>query len=148
MKKSMFLISLLLVFGIEIAALAYFAAVDGAYGQDTVLVNEAVWSVQNDWDNMENHQNHTDLDYTVLDLEGNVLFGTKRGLSESINMAVGHRDTILDLVVDNSVVGKIIIFNDTAQIFESQKPLIRVRICLRSFSCMAEASFGIGNIIS
>lgn len=124
MKKSTFLISFLLVFVIEIAALAYFAAWDGDYWQDTVLVNEAVWSVQNDWDNMENHQNHTGLDYTVLDLKGNVLFGTKRGLSESINMAVGHRDTILDLVVDNSVVGKIIIFNDTAQIFESQKQTI------------------------
>lgn len=124
MKNSTFPISFLLVFVIEIAALAYFATWDGDYWQDAVLVNEAVWSVQNDWHNMESHQNHTGLDYTVMDLEGTVLFGTKRGLSESINMAVGHRDTILDLVVDNSIVGKIIIFNNTAQIFESQKQTI------------------------
>lgn len=141
MKKFTFLISFLLVLGIEIAALVYFGAWNGAHRQDTVLVNEAVWSVQNDWDNMENHQDHTGLDYTVLDLDGTVLYGTKRGLSESINMAVAHRDTILDLVADNSVVGKIIIYNDTAQVYKSQRQtmvmILLVAMLVQCAFCMA-----------
>lgn len=124
MKRSIFLISFLLVFVVEIAALVSFTAWDGDYGQDTVLVNEAVWSVQNNWDNLKNYQDFTGLDYTVLDLNGTVLFGTRRGLSESINTAIGHRDTILDLKVSNSVVGKIIIFNDTAKIFHLKKQTV------------------------
>lgn len=124
MKRSTFLLGFLFLFVIETTALVFFAVWDGNYGMDTVLVNEAVWSVQNSWDDIGNYQDFTGLDYTVLDLDGTVLYGTKRGLSESINAAVGHRDTILDLVVDNAVVGKIIIFNDTAQIFHSQKQAV------------------------
>lgn len=124
MKRSTFLLGFLFLFVTETTALVFFAVWDGNYGMDTVLVNEAVWSVQNSWDDIGNYQDFTGLDYTVLDLDGTVLYGTKRGLSESINAAVGHRDTILDLVVDNAVVGKIIIFNDTAQIFHSQKQAV------------------------
>lgn len=150
MKKFTFLISFLLVLGIEIAALIYFGAWDGTDRQDTVLVNEVVWSVQNDWNNMENHQDYTGLDYTVLDLDGTVLYGTKRGLSESINMAVAHRDTILDLVADNSVVGKIIIYNDTAQVYKSQRRtlvmILFVAMLVQCAFCMAY-SFYLNRVI-
>lgn len=121
MKNRTFLTLLLFLFIAEIAVLLSFSIRNTNSGQDAVLVNEVVQSVQADWNTMENHKNQTSLDYVVLDMDGTVLFGTKRGLSESINAAVIHRDTILDIQTDNSIVGKIIIFNNSAQIVQSQK---------------------------
>ena len=115
MKKRTFLVSLLFVFLAELMALILFANHDIDNTQDAVLVNEAVQSVRSDWDNMENHRNRTLLDYAVLDVDGSVLFKSKSDLSESINEAVIHRDTILDIQVDDLVVGKIIIYNESAR---------------------------------
>lgn len=57
----------------------------------------------------------------VLDGTGEVLFRTDTGLSESVNRAVAHRDTILDIENAGLVVGKLIVFNDSAEILESGK---------------------------
>lgn len=88
--------------------------------QDTVAVNEAVQSVQRDWDNLKQHRNETELDYTVVDLEEKVRFRTRAGLSESRNEAILHRDTILDLVTEGRPVGKIIIYNNSNEIIKME----------------------------
>lgn len=121
MRKQIFLISMLVIFAAEIAALAAFVSDDSDFLQDAVKINEAVHSVQEDWDRMEAHINKTELDYTVLDKNGKLLFCTRRGLSESVNSAVAHGDTILDLEVQGGIVGKIIIYNDSVQILKEQK---------------------------
>lgn len=115
MKKRTFLISLLLIFLAESAALILFAGQDMDSAQNAVMVNEAVQSVQTDWSRMEKHKNRTQLDYVVLDMDGAVRFRSKPNLSESINEAVIHRDTILDIQVDDLITGRIIIYNDSAQ---------------------------------
>lgn len=121
MKQRTFLISLILIFAVEIAALIAFAARDTDNMQDAVAVNEVVQSVQDDWDIIKNHKNRTGLDYVVLDTDGQVLFKTKSGLSENINTAVLHRDTILDIEVEDAVAGKVIIYNDSTQNLQSEK---------------------------
>ena len=121
MRKRIFLIGLSLAFAVEIAALLMFAISGTDNLQDTVEVNEAVQNVQNDWEFMENHINQTDLDYAVLDTSGTVLYKTRQGLSESINMAISNRDTILDIEIGGSVVGKMIVYNNETQILQSEK---------------------------
>ncbi|HBI61509.1 MAG TPA: sensor histidine kinase [Lachnospiraceae bacterium] len=121
MKKRIFLISLLFTFAIEIAVLFFFMSQKAENTQDTVLVNEAVQSVQNDWYTLENHKNQTTLDYVVIDMNEKVLFQTKAGLNENINGAVKHRDTILDIKAGGLVVGKIIVDNSSAQTFKIWK---------------------------
>ena len=121
MKYRAFLIGLILFFASEIFALILFMNVNEDGIQDTVEINEAVKSVQADFDNMELHRSSVELDYTVLDGDGKILFRTKSGLSESINEAISHRDTILDIEREGAAVGKIIIFNDSAQRFEDNK---------------------------
>lgn len=49
------------------------------------------------------------------------MYRTKPNLSESINAAISHRDMVLDVEVDGSVVGKIIIYNNETQILQSEK---------------------------
>lgn len=111
MKFKAVLFLMIFVLTAEISALILFMSDSSGDLQDAVSVNEAVMSVQKDFYEMEYHKNITKLDYTVIDNDGNVLFRTKKGLSESINQAIIHRDTILDIKSESMTVGKIIIYS-------------------------------------
>lgn len=124
MKKGTFLFGILCIFLIEIMILFIYAFNNPDYSQDMVVVNEIVQSVQNDWENITNHKNYTDVDYVLLDKNGNVLYRTKAGLSESIHAAAAHRDTILEIEKEDSVVGKLIIWNHTEQMLKNYKQRI------------------------
>ncbi len=129
MKKHAFLAGLLLLFTVEAAALLLFAVWDSDNRQNSVRVNEVVKSVLEDWENLSaggpcierDTDSQTDPAYVVLDTEGTVLFQTRSDLSSSVNRAVIHRDTILDLVIDGQTVGKIIINNDSERLFAKRK---------------------------
>ncbi len=144
MKKHIFLISLLFVFAAEIAVLIGFAVQSPKLLQDTVMINEAVQSVQNDWNTMEEHENQTGLDYVVINREGIVVFQTKTGLSESVNAAARHRDTILDIEADGAVVGKIIIYNDEVRTLQTQKQTV---IIVLAIAMLVECGICTGYII-
>ncbi len=107
--------------------------------QDTVLVNKALQSVQRDWAAIESHEDQTGLDYVVLDLEGTVLFKTRPGLRESLNEAVMYRDTILDIQADGTVVGKLILYNDSVQAFRAWKQgimlILAAAVCVQYAVC-------------
>lgn len=120
MKNRIFFGGILVLFLIELAGLAWFAVPKADKPQDTVAVNEAVKTVENDWHSLASHVNCTSLAYVVTGLDGPVLYRTEPGLSESINAAISHKDTILDVEVDGSMVGKIIIYNDSAAAFQSE----------------------------
>lgn len=121
MKNRLFFCGLLLSFLLEAAVLTLLLYPDTDRAQDAVALNEAVHTVQNDWGALDEHDNHTALDYVVVGLDGAVLYRTRQGLSESLNAAVSHKDTIADLAVDGAVVGKLLVYNDDAQIFEAKK---------------------------
>ena len=121
MRKQAFLIGVFLVLIAEIITLIVFAVETPNFSQDTVAVNEVVQSVTEDFNDLEQHKNTTALDYVVLDENGNLLYKTKSGLSESVNEAITHRDTILDITTDSGIVGKVIIYNDGAQTLQAQK---------------------------
>ncbi|EOS39550.1 hypothetical protein C808_01975 [Lachnospiraceae bacterium M18-1] len=142
MKTRRLLISLVFLFSIQLAALLIFAAQIPDVSQDTIAVNEALQSVQEHWEDLKSHgldetsgqtdgglnrgndaryENPTDLDFVVLNLEGDVLFRTRSGLSESIHEAVIHRDTILDIESNGSIAGKILLYNNNIQIMQARK---------------------------
>lgn len=139
-EKRTFLISLLFVFVAEIITLIFFSLQSTEDVQDAVLVNEAVQSVQNDWDIIKKHQNQTTLDYVVLGIDGAVLYRTRVGLSESINSAVKHKDTVLDIKVNNCVVGKIIIYNYSVQTFMVWKKTVIIALII---GMLIQCIFGI-----
>lgn len=139
MKKRSFLLCLIIIFAAEIAVLTLFIHNNTNHIPDSVMVNEAVQSVKRDWHTIKNHQNTTTLNYTVLNRNGEVIFRTKQGLSESINAAVIHRDTILDITIEDTAVGKIIIYNDSIQLLHSQKKktviLLIIAIAVQFAAC-------------
>ncbi len=126
MKKQFFLIGVLLSFIVEIIAITIFTIQTPDFSQDTVAVNEIVQTVAQDFNTLNEHKNPTTLNYVVLDNDGNILYKTKSGLSESVNVAISHRDTILDITIDNSIVGKVIIYNEGTQMLQSQKQMVLI----------------------
>ena len=106
MKKAPFIIILVLIFIAE-ALMCYFM-VSGIQDlkTDPVKVNECMYSVSENYGDTSKYDKQ--LDYVVIDNEGNLLYKTKDGLSESINEAIKTRGLILDLEVDGEIVGKVI----------------------------------------
>lgn len=141
MKRQLFLISLLMVLGAEIIALIIYAVKTPDFTQDTVAVNEVIQIVTKDFHNLEKHNNTTALDYVVLDINGDVVYQTRVGLSENINAAIMHRDMILDITIDDVTVGKVIIYNDWAQTLQSQKQtaiiILSVAIAVQGVICIS-----------
>ncbi len=138
MRKTLFIIVMLLSFGAELAALCVFGMRDMDLLQDAVAVNEVAQSVRRDRDGLENHRNETDLDYVVVDGEGAVLFKTREGLSESVNEAIIHRDTILDLEPGDAAAGKILLYNRSAEVLQRQKQNTVI-----IFACAVLVQFGV-----
>lgn len=140
MKKHLFLIAALLIFVAEITAIILFATQTPYFSQDAVAVNEIVHSVTEDFHNLSAHRNTTALDYVVIDNDGNVLYRTKSGLSENVNTAITHRDTVLDITSGGEVVGRVIIFNDAVQTLETQKSVtitvLAVAIAIQAAVCV------------
>lgn len=130
MKHKNVIIVLLLVFMLETVCVIYLMKKCTTQEADAVLVNEAVMSVQKDFDNIGAHENRTELDYVVINSDGTVLFRTREGLSENINQAVIHRDTILDIKNKNSIAGKIIIYNDSEKEYNKWRDAMAIVIFL------------------
>lgn len=127
MKNRCFTAALIAVFALELAVLLYFAFHGTENAQDAVAVNEAVQSVREDWDNITAHVNKTALDYTVIGSGGEVLYKTKNGLSESVSAAVSHRDTVLDIEINGVIVGKIIVYNNSADTLQNDRNALVVK---------------------
>ena len=124
MKNRSIFWGLFLLFLIEIAVLALYAFSWEEKPQDMVAINEILQTIQRDWDSFEEHVNDTTLEYIVLDTTDTVRYRSREGLSESLNAAIRHKDTILELEADGRNVGKLIIYNDDTSQFEAGKQMV------------------------
>ncbi|MBO4243170.1 MAG: HAMP domain-containing histidine kinase [Clostridiales bacterium] len=95
MRRSSFLFAVILTFLAELVLCFVFYSKIDTISQDPVLVNEAVKSVDENYGNESSYSR--ELDYVVLDEQGKVVYKTADGLSGSVNDAIKHNDTILDL---------------------------------------------------
>ncbi len=123
MKSHIFFGAVFVLFFIEVTVFILYILPKTENEQDTVAVNEVVQTVQDNWKHLDSLTNPTALDYVVIDLEGTVLYKTKSGLSENLNMAIRHKDTILD-VRANGAAGKLIIYNNDKLIYQSEKQTV------------------------
>lgn len=121
MRKYALVIGILLTFLVEAAVLAVYLHNDSDFKQDTVAVNEILKTVEAGWGQPDRPAFPSVYDYVVLDENGTVLWKTAEGLSESVNIAVAHRDTILDVERDGKAVGKVIIHNGAEADYAARK---------------------------
>ena len=128
MKKDSFLTLILVLSFLEMTMLVCFLWTDVSSPQDTVAVNEVLKRLEADWDSPGSAAAGDGLDYVVLDGEGEVLFKTAQGLSESVNAATAHRDTILDIRQGGKMVGKLIVYNRADAVYESRKRALALAV--------------------
>ena len=109
MNKKLFLILIICSFILESVLCAILIGRIKTVEQDPVLVNECVQSVVGNWGNASSYSDA--LPYAVLDNDGVLLYQSADEVSVSINQAVKHSDTILDLKKGDELLGKIIFYN-------------------------------------
>lgn len=125
MKKQLMIFAFAALFLAEIVTLSVFAAQSPDLTQDAVAVNEIVRSVEENWGSVQS--DNMAYDYAVLNSDGELVYASRGGLSESLNSAIIHRDTVVDVVVGGAAVGKVIIYNDSARGFFAQK---QIAVCV------------------
>ena len=106
MRKAPFILLLVLTFIAEALACYFTVTQMKELKTDPVKVNECIYSVTENYGDTSKY--NTQLDYVVIDNDGKLVYKTREGLSETINEAIKTRGLILDLVVDEEAVGKII----------------------------------------
>lgn len=129
MKKP-FIGCFFLIFIVEIVALIVFSTYTPSYDQDAVAINEIVQTVTTDFFNLDKHKSNTVISYVVINNNEEVLYKSNDNISKTINEAVRHRDTILNIEVDGNIVGKIIIYNDSIDIFNTQKKIVIIVLAI------------------
>ena len=127
MKKSTFILSLIFTIILEIIICFFLIGKISTQKQDTVAINECLKSVEQNYGNEDKYKNL--VSYTIIDKSENVIYTNGNELSSSINEAIKNNDTILDLSIDNQVIGKMIISNQTLEnIDKYKKDLIKTII--------------------
>ena len=121
MKNGFFFAGILFTLAVELAILILFMTYGTEIPQNTVAINEVLQTLESDWGSLEKHVNPTNLDYTVLDLDGTVLYRTRSGLSESIFSAVNHRDTILNIQAEDAITGQVLIHSGEEEFLHNRK---------------------------
>lgn len=126
MKRYHLAIGFFLIFILELCIYIFIVLPSPQTYLDSVEVNELLYSLKKDWDNLEEYENTTNLDFVILNDLDQIIFKTKDGLSENMNQAIQHRDTILTIEIDNKDVGTIILYNTTQMELENQKKLFGI----------------------
>ena len=122
MKKGFFTVLLLVSFIAEaVLCIVLYNKLEDVK-QDVVSVNACLKQVENNYGDEDSYL--TDLDYTLIDNEGNVTFKTADGLSETVAEAVSNSDSIVDIEVDGTVMGKMIVHNTTSDLVAHYKTLL------------------------
>jgi len=99
--------------------------------QDTIKINECVKSIENNYGNPNAYGK--DLEYTIIDNENNIVYKTDNSKSNSLNKAIENNDIILDLKVNDMIVGKIFIKNDINDLINNYKKKLYMTIIIISF---------------
>lgn len=98
--------------------------------QDTIKVNECVKTVEKNYNNESKY--YKDLDYAIIDKNDELIYKTNNTKTRSLNDAIKNNDIILDLEVNNEIIGKILIKNSTDELISIYKRNIFLSVTLIS----------------
>ena len=129
MRKAPFILLLVLTFIAEALACYFTVTQMKDLKTDPVKVNECIYSVTENYGDTSKYNKQ--LDYVIIDNDGKLVYKTREGLSETINEAIKTRGLILDLVVDEEAVGKIIFdYNMNQQLTDVKSKIIMMFVII------------------
>lgn len=121
MKKRYLIIFLIVSFIVELSVLIIMTKKKIEIKNDTVELNELTKEIENNYGNTSKYP--TNYEYVIIDNSGSVLY--KRGnSSQSLTEAYVNNDIVIDLVIDDNVIGKIIVKNKINSILEDYQTTI------------------------
>ena len=119
MKKGLFAALLILSFAVEAVFCYTLYTRMEAVRQDVSAVNMCLKEIEEHYGDESYYLK--DIDYTLIDNDGNVVFMTADGLSETVMEAVSNSDSVLDVEYGGEKVGKMIIHNSTSAVLKRYK---------------------------
>lgn len=104
---------------------------------DVVVVNEVVKTAESRWERIGQADfGTTKLSFVILDNTGTVKYETSPGLFTSLNDAIKHNGTMVDITSKGQTVGKLIVQNDYTQTLNSIKNRLALTVVI-SFILLA-----------
>ena len=126
MRRKTIIILFIFTFLIELLICTFLCERIESVNQDIVKVNECVKEIEENYNNEDNYCKI--LDYSIIDTNDKLIYHTKKSESNSLNDAIKNNDIILDLKVNNIVVGKILIKNNTNELINNYKNYIFITV--------------------
>lgn len=122
MKAKGMLLTMLVVFIAGIILSVQVIGTEVNTDVDIVMANRVLKTVESHWEQIEQGDySGITQQFVVLDQSGNVRYQTADGLSMTINDAIRNRDSILDVMVEGTPAGKLIIHDDYDQKMQRNK---------------------------
>ncbi len=103
---------------------------------DMTAVNDILQSVAEQWETLSGENlpgMQYGMDYLILDRNKQLLIATRGGLNENIPAAIANRDTILDVTRNGELLGKLILYNDSAERWQQYQEQLQRRTLLLIF---------------
>ncbi|KGR76628.1 HAMP domain-containing sensor histidine kinase [Ureibacillus sinduriensis] len=98
---------------------------------DLVAVNDVVKTAEKNWGKISEdtfRNSELKLPFSIIDVTGNVIYQTMGNQFNNIDDAIKNRDQLIDLKLNNDIVGKIIIRNDEEEMMAQMKRELIVSI--------------------
>lgn len=113
MKKKYLILFIIFTIIIEILITNMFIN-KNEYNNDSVKINELVSQIKENYGDSSKYPNS--FEYTIIDNNESIIYKTDKSTSKSLNEAYKNKDTIIDIIIDNEIKGKIIINNNFGEI--------------------------------
>jgi pyruvate formate-lyase activating enzyme-like uncharacterized protein len=98
---------------------------------NVVQINELTELTEQNWGRLnEKIYPASDLDFTVIEVNGPVVYGEGKGISyeELINEAIKNRQVTTDIIVDGEIVGKLVVHENLNAIVNETRKNLRISI--------------------
>lgn len=122
MSRKLLLALLLIIGSASSAYLLLLLNMKHGMSTDRVAVNTLVKLTEQNWGAVQGeHFVDIPYDFAIIDLSEKLVYQTKDGIAVTVNEAINHRDTLIDVTVQSKTVGKVIIHNDYDAFFSGMK---------------------------
>lgn len=136
MTKKLLLALMLTIFAASITLLFLIFNLKVETPTDRVAINTIVKLTEQHWDKLEPKlYKESPYDFAIIDTSGKLKYQTENVISVSVNEAINNRDILVDVVVQDQLVGKVIINNDYRTIFIHMKQQF-IQVSLQCCFCL------------
>lgn len=137
MKIKLFISTIATIFIIGIILIAFFLNINLDSNVDTVTINQIVKNIENSWNHLDKEDlSASNLDFAIIDINEKVLFSTIDGIPDNVNDAIKKREIIVDVMVKDALVGRVIFHNNHTQLLSNTVRKILLVVVI-TFSAIA-----------